>query len=124
MMKKQLANVVILRIGRHFRVPGGKKIIVGRNEVENLRLEGLAKEDDLLLTACKVPGPNVLIKGEPNEKDMEKAVGLMIRYSDYDPDKDPQKTGLEVALISGGEEQGRRFYKAPENLDIDELRLA
>ena len=55
-------DATLLRYGRHFRLPGGAKAVVGRNEEENGRIEQLVREDDVLLVPAEVNGPTALCR--------------------------------------------------------------
>lgn len=72
----------ILKYGRHFRY-NNSKVIIGRNELENKNLERLKKENDLLLKAKKVMGPITLLRETINDKSIEFAAKLTLRYSDF-----------------------------------------
>jgi len=79
-------DVELLKVGRHFRTESGGKIIVGRNEEENRRIEDLAGEKDALLEILDFPGPTVLLKNGA-EKDVDIAASLALTYSDCKEDK-------------------------------------
>jgi hypothetical protein len=55
----------LLKVGRHFRLPDGRKVIVAREEAGNRRLEALAKGRYLLFRAEGMPGPSVAISPAP-----------------------------------------------------------
>ncbi|MEO0068104.1 MAG: tRNA 4-thiouridine(8) synthase ThiI [candidate division WOR-3 bacterium] len=74
--------IKILRIGRHFRLPSGKKAVVGRNERENRALYNLATKDDTILEPVDVAGPLVLVIKSDAIDDIETAARLCARYSD------------------------------------------
>lgn len=75
-------DLELLRVGRHFRLPGGAKLVVGRNERENERLQALAAPGDVILSAAGVPGPTCLLTGEPSEETLAQAASVCVRYSD------------------------------------------
>ncbi|MCP4715791.1 MAG: tRNA 4-thiouridine(8) synthase ThiI, partial [Deltaproteobacteria bacterium] len=72
----------LLSTGRHFRLPGNIKMIIGRNRIENDLLEEQAGELDLLLTVDDIPGPTVLIPGGSNDETLKFAAAACARYSD------------------------------------------
>ncbi|MGB9721979.1 MAG: hypothetical protein ACPL28_10940 [bacterium] len=81
-----MADVTLLRYGRHFRLPSGPKVIVGRNEQENEILKGyfnLNNNRDLLLETRDFVGPIVLLKNYYSEEDIKIAAKLCLTYSDY-----------------------------------------
>jgi len=76
-----LKDAKLLRFGRHFRLPSGAKIIVGRNQEENGIIERMAaKGDALLLPYGNTPGPSVLVRRGDTDKDLRLAAQLMASY--------------------------------------------
>jgi tRNA-specific 2-thiouridylase len=76
-----LNDVHLLKIGRHFRFSPKTKLVVGRNEEENQKIQTFAQEEDILLRLSRFPGPLSLLRGEVNGASIEKAAALTIRYS-------------------------------------------
>ncbi len=74
----------LLRLGRHFRISPGVKLVVGRNREENERLAEFAR-DRIVLEFPNVPGPTALIEGTPTEAELELAARIAARYSDAAP---------------------------------------
>lgn len=70
----------LLTIGRHFRIGPQTKIILGRNEIENLMLEGHA-DHGYRCVRPKFAGPTALIAGEFDEKAEGMAVRLIVRHT-------------------------------------------
>jgi hypothetical protein len=56
-------NVILLHLGRHFRLSPAFKLIVGKDEEQNLKLLKLAKERDIILEPQELPGPTAIGKG-------------------------------------------------------------
>jgi len=77
-----LKDLTLLRTGRHFRVAGNCKIIVGRNEKENETILTTAEDADYLLTVEGFGSPVTLIKGEVPAGTVQLAASLCARYSD------------------------------------------
>jgi len=78
---RQTRDIELLKYGRHFRVESGGKIIVGRNNADNVELQRLSTEDDLMLFTDDFPGPHVLVPyGAKSALTM--AASLCVRYSD------------------------------------------
>lgn len=55
-----VADAKLLRRGRHFRLPSGAKVVLGRNAEENRAIENLAGEQDAYLIPVSAPGPTAL----------------------------------------------------------------
>lgn len=70
----------LLKVGRHFRLPDGRKVIVARDEAENRRLEALARGRLRVYVAEGFSGPSVAVNGTGARP----PVGLLARiYSRY-----------------------------------------
>jgi hypothetical protein len=72
-------DVVLLSTGRHFRLSPRAKLIVGRNEVENVILEKYG-EGRARLEAQGVLGPIALVEGEPTWEERVLAARIVARY--------------------------------------------
>jgi tRNA-uridine 2-sulfurtransferase len=75
-------DVQLLKVGRHFRLSGGSKLIVGRNEDENEIISGLANHHDLLLEAEEYKGPVGMLRGTDLQSVLSTAAAIVLRYSD------------------------------------------
>jgi tRNA-specific 2-thiouridylase len=76
-----LNDVHLLKVGRHFRFSDGVKLIVGRNEEENQKIETFSQSGDILFRISGLPGPLSLLRGKVNEEDIEKAAAVTAHYS-------------------------------------------
>jgi hypothetical protein len=72
-------EVVLLTVGRHFRLSPRAKLIVGRSEVENALLEHHV-ERRARLEAIGVSGPVCLVEGTPSAEDRRLAASIVARY--------------------------------------------
>ena len=78
--KFSLNDVHLLKMGRHFRFSNGVKLVVGRNEEENQKIQTFAQGEDILLKVSSFPGPLSLLRGKLNEGDIEKAAAITVHY--------------------------------------------
>jgi len=78
-------DLELLRVGRHFRLRPGLKIVVGRNQEENRRLEELAGPN-MIFSPSEFPGPTIVCIGnpEPNENAL---IGSVIRRYSKEPSR-------------------------------------
>ncbi|MEO0026461.1 MAG: asparagine synthase-related protein [candidate division WOR-3 bacterium] len=83
--EETVREVKLLRIGRHFRLDSGRKVIVGRNERENRIINNLSRPGDTILEPVDIPGPTVLLLNSTSEEDMLTAARICARYSDCKP---------------------------------------
>ena len=75
-------DISLLRIGRHFFF-SDYKIIVGRNEKENILLEQLKDKNEKIFALNTLPGPSVLLQGKIDEENIKKAKELLLKYSKH-----------------------------------------
>ncbi len=85
----------LLSTGRHFFTEDNVKIIVGRDEKDNNKIESLCSKNDILLNSGDIPGPTVIIPGGANESTMEFAAKICIAYSDAETSKQTEITVLK-----------------------------
>jgi tRNA-specific 2-thiouridylase len=76
-----LNDVHLLKMGRHFRLSPKLKLVVGRNEEENQKVQTFSQEGDILFKVSRYPGPLSLLRGEAGETDIENAAAITARYS-------------------------------------------
>jgi len=78
-----LDNVALLKLGRHFRISGHAKLVVGRDEKEDIELENLAKAGDYLFHPNEqLAGPTSLARGSLNEGLIGLSAQITCRYCD------------------------------------------
>ena len=78
-----LNDILLLKLGRHFRLNQDSRLIVGRNEKENNALLKLVKDDDLMITPEEtIAGPTALGIGRFNTQQRQLACSIVSRYCD------------------------------------------
>ena len=78
-----IKDMNLLKHGRHFRLPSGVKVIVGRNKEENSIISRFAGERDLLMEVVGFGSPITLLKNSCDERDIKTAASVCVRYSNY-----------------------------------------
>jgi tRNA U34 2-thiouridine synthase MnmA/TrmU len=106
-------DVHLLKIGRHFRFSHEVKLVVGRNEEENQKIQTFSQGKDILLKVYGLPGPLSLLRGKFVEGDIEKAAAITVHYSKakdlgkvkvtYGRCDEDQPLSLSVSPVSRGE---------------------
>ncbi|MEW6660509.1 MAG: tRNA 4-thiouridine(8) synthase ThiI [Thermodesulfobacteriota bacterium] len=91
-------DLELLKWGRHFRLPGGAKAVVGRTQRDNEAMEKLIEPGDRVLKVRGYPGPLVLVTGQTPAADLEVAAGLAAAYSDA-----RAETPVDVTVQAGAE---------------------
>jgi hypothetical protein len=95
-------EIELLKWGRHFRLPGGKFLAVGRQRADNEKLESLANREKLILRVLDYPGPiGVLLYSAQADEELSLPAKVLISYSDAPLDgtvrvewKHAEKTGI------------------------------
>jgi len=81
-LKPSRRDLELLKWGRHFRLPSGPKVVVGRTHKENEAISRLLEPEDLVVRVQGYPGPLVLVPGASNLEDAAEAAALAASYSD------------------------------------------
>ncbi len=110
-----LADVALLKVGRHFRF-GDSKIIVGRNETENKVLAVRKLRNDFLFEIPEISGPITVLQGKKNKAAIEMAAALTAFYSDAKTQK--------VAVNFGRERLDKSVtVSVPSKEEVDNIRV-
>ncbi len=76
-----LSELQLLHFGRHFRLKSGAKLIVGRDERENEKIEKLAADGDILIEGIGFGSPIALLKNSKNAEDIDISSSICVRYT-------------------------------------------
>ncbi|MFA4875345.1 MAG: tRNA 4-thiouridine(8) synthase ThiI, partial [bacterium] len=108
-------DVSLLKLGRHFRLPSGAKLIVGRNERDNAKIE-IANDGHILIAPEIIPGPTALLIRSRDKADIDLALRICASYSDH------EEREVELALSDGTQ---RKLIKSQPSLrgEFDSLRI-
>ena len=108
----RLNDIRLLLFGRHFHLPHGGWLVLGRDEAENARLEALRAPGDFLLHMPERSGPmGVLHSGHPD--DFAAAAGLVVRFGKKMADA---SAVAKVLFASEGEERCLRAEPLADEL--------
>jgi tRNA-specific 2-thiouridylase len=110
-----MADVSLLKIGRHFRF-GENKIIVGRNEAENKILTAKKARNDYYFEVPDVGSPITVLQGAKTKKAIRTAAELTAFYSDA-------KSG-KVNVNFGRERLNKSvIVSIPTRAEVESLRV-
>ena len=110
-------DIELLKYGRHFRISGGTKIIVGRNQKDNEWLLKLSGPSDTIFTIRDYPGPVTLVPYGCRGESLSVAASLGVFYSDA------PKDSLIVTVCRTGNEETPLTSKAARREDADRWRI-
>lgn len=78
-----MSDIPLLKTDRHFRLPSGAKLVVGRNRGENERIEGLARSGGIVLAPALAKGPSaILLDVGPTHETVSLAASIVAGYCD------------------------------------------
>jgi hypothetical protein len=92
-------DVWLLPVGRHMRLAGDVKIIVGSCREDNKRLEEKARATDYLITCPRLPGPTVLAPPNASSEQLRTAAAICARYVKT-PGKELCTVSISNAFVS------------------------
>lgn len=95
-----LNDVNLLKVGRHFRLSPGVKVVVGRNEDENHRLQHLARRGDFFFEVKGCGSPITLLRREAGEEEIHLPAAITARYSDAQEDRVEVHYGTDYTALS------------------------
>ncbi|MCX5907295.1 MAG: hypothetical protein NTY64_08930, partial [Deltaproteobacteria bacterium] len=87
-------EVLLLQVGRHFNLPGGAHLVVGRKDLENQRLTQFSRKGDFQIQLKEIPGPLGLLRGGGDEASLKLAARIVARYSKA---KDQANVAVQVS---------------------------
>lgn len=76
----EVSDINLLMVGRHFKLPDGGWLTMGRNQAENKQLETLCRHGDWLLRMENRPGPSAILSSVDPPHDFKTAASLVVRY--------------------------------------------
>jgi tRNA U34 2-thiouridine synthase MnmA/TrmU len=92
-----LKDIDFLKVGRHFRLNDGTKLIVGRNRSDNeYIINNLNKNDNYVLHAANVKGPFATLSKDASQETLKIAAAICARYSDS---KNDEPTVVRIKLL-------------------------
>lgn len=86
-----IRDIELLKHGRHFRIHGNGKVIIGRNQADNQAIDELIRDNDTVLRMADKPGPTALVPHGHHEADetiLQVAACLCALYAGIPPDRE------------------------------------
>ena len=113
----EVRELELLKVGRHFTLTPVIRLVVGRDQRENERIQALYRSGDDLLSCEHIPGPVGLIPGGADQDSLQLAARITAAYSDAE-------TGSEVtALVIRNERESIMAVTAPAKEDFKERMI-
>lgn len=96
-------DVWLLKLGRHFRLKSGAKVIVGRDKKDNEGIMEHYRKGRVLIVSDIKPGPVALLIGSAKKEDINLAAKLCASFADHhneEVDMQLKKSGKEARIKS------------------------
>ncbi len=91
-----LNDVELLKVGRHFRITDGAKLVVGRNKDENEIIKALVTDSDMIIEVKDFVGPTCILRSKNHDISLLRTCAeIAARYSDA-----PKQEVSTVSLTS------------------------
>ena len=74
-------DIDVLKVGRHLRLPDGAKLVIGRNQEENKKIESIKNNKFVFAKANDLAGPLSLISKNATMNDKNLAAKLILTYT-------------------------------------------
>ncbi len=111
-------EIELLKHGRHFRLPGGSRAVVGRDQADNEAIERLSSSADLLFFLEDAAGPLTLLTPPAGEGDRMLAAALTAGHSRLAKEKEAGVTERGA----DGRRAARRVAPLPR-AEMESLRI-
>jgi tRNA-specific 2-thiouridylase len=111
--KFEVADIDLLKAGRHLRLPSGAKLVIGRNKDDNEKLKKIENPKYVFARALDISGPLSLLSANANEFDKKLAAKLILTYTKTPADHEGSvKIGDEIvnALPFESKEYAKEFF--------------
>jgi len=111
--KFESKDIDVLKVGRHLRLPGGAKLVIGRNKEENEKIASIENEKFLKIKLLDATGPLSLISKNSTDSDKKLAAELCLVYGKTKSDTLYEvKIGEEIikSYPFSSKEEAKKFF--------------
>ena len=78
--KFEVKDIPVMKFGRHFRLEGGAKLVIGRNKEENEHLQNIDNDKYYHIKTEGLPGPHALLSKDATKEDIELSANAVLTY--------------------------------------------
>ena len=78
--KFEVKDIPVMKFGRHFRLPDGAKLVIGRDKEENQHLQNIDNDKYYHIKTVGLPGPHSLLSKNASQEDKEIAIKAILTY--------------------------------------------
>ena len=109
--KLEVEDIDTLKFGRHFRLPDGAKLIVGRHKEDNQNLLKTNSKKFLKGHILNTPGPVALLSKNASKEDKKLAANIIVTYGKTELNKKYQVDFKEFILDGFKANSKEEFHK-------------
>ena len=74
-------DIDVLKNGRHLRLPDGAKLVIGRDQAENIFLENAISDKYIKVKVDEIPGPFALLCADATKEDRALSARLLLTFT-------------------------------------------
>lgn len=108
--KFEVADIDLLKAGRHLRLPGGAKLVIGRNQDDNEKLKKIENPKYVFARALDISGPLSLLSANANEFDKKLAAKLILTYTKTPTDQEGS-VEIDDEIVSAVPFESKEYVK-------------
>ncbi len=103
-------DIDLLKAGRHLRLPDGAKLVIGRDQADNEKLNKIENSKYIFARALDISGPMSLLSANASESDKKLSAKLILTYTKTPKD---QEGSVEIGdeIISTVPFESKEFVK-------------
>ncbi len=83
----EIPDIPVLKYGRHLRLPDGAKLVIGRNQEENVKIQEITNDKFVHIRTLGIPGPRSLLSRSASDSDKVLATQLILTYCKTSPEE-------------------------------------
>jgi tRNA-specific 2-thiouridylase len=76
----EVRDIKLMKFGRHLRLRDGAKLVIGRNQDENLHLQNIENDKYYHVKTPGLPGPHSMLSKSATKEDKELAAKIILTY--------------------------------------------
>lgn len=84
--KFEVEDIPVIKHGRHFRLSDGAKLVIGRDQADNVYLHEVKSEKYVHIQTISLIGPHSLISKNASQNDLEFAAKAILTYCKITPE--------------------------------------
>lgn len=89
----EVEDIPVIKYGRQLRLPDGAKLVIGRNQEDNAKMQPIENKKYLHIDVTNTPGPHALLSKESSKSDQDLALKLVATYC-----KKPENEAISLQI--------------------------